>query len=191
MNRRKAIKNILALSVLGGAGYAGFRAFELNRSLNASNFLEKKELISDLADIIIPQTNTPGARAAQVEDFIISVLINCTSNVEQNIFSEGLENLEKYCDRNYGKVFSECSIPQRFAVVAQFEKSDLYESKLLNKINNKFFGSSFFTKLKDLTVQGYCNSSLGATEGLAYNFIPGHFAACIPLTPNQKSWATK
>ena len=191
MNRRKAIKNILALSVVAGAGYAGFKAFELHKEANVANFVARKTLIADLAEVIIPQTDTPGAKAAQVENFIISVLSNCTSNVEQNLFLEGLEDVERYCDRNFNKSFSACGTQQRITVLTHFETSEMYDSKLLNKINNKFFGTPFFSKLKELTIQGYCNSPLGATEGLAYNFIPGHFAACIPLTSNQKSWATK
>ena len=191
MNRRKAIKNIFALSVIGVTGYAGFKAFELHKEANIASFTAKKTLIADLSDTIIPQTDTPGAKTAQVENFIISVLSNCTSNVEQNLFLEGLENVERYCDRNFKKAFSACSAQQRITVLTHFETSEMYDSKLINKINNKFFGTPFFSKLKELTIQGYCNSLLGATEGLAYNFIPGHFAACIPLKANQKSWATK
>ena len=191
MNRRGAIKGILALGAVGGAGYAGFRAFELHRVANAESFLEKKVLISALADTIIPTTNTPGAAAAKVEAFIISVLINCTSNVEQNLFLEGLEKVERYCERNFNRTFSTCTEVQRISILTHFENSELYDSKLLNKINNKFFGVTFFAKLKELTVQGYCNSYLGAQEGLAYNHIPGQFLACISLKPNQKSWATK
>lgn len=191
MNRRKAIKNIFALGVIGGTGYVGFKVFELHREANVASFTAKKELISDLADTIIPSTDTPGAKAAGVEVFIISVLSNCTSNVEQNLFLEGLENIERYCDRKFSKPFSACSSSQRVSILAYFKESDLYESKFLNKINNKFFGETFFAKLKELTVHGYCNSFLGATKGLAYNYIPGHYNACIPLKPNQKSWATK
>ncbi|MET4082112.1 hypothetical protein ABIB40_002068 [Pedobacter sp. UYP30] len=191
MNRRKAIKNILALGLVGGAGYAGFRAFELHKEANMASFRAKETLIADLADTIIPETDTPGAKAAKVEVFIISVLSNCTSNVEQNLFVEGLEDLERYCNGNFNKSFSACSPQQRVSVLTHVEKSELYNSALLNKINNKFFGVPFFAKLKELSIQGYCNSSLGASKGLAYDFIPGHFAACIPLKPNQKSWATK
>ncbi|MGY3052010.1 hypothetical protein ACVWYG_000197 [Pedobacter sp. UYEF25] len=191
MNRRKAIKNIFALGIVGGAGYAGVKVFELHREANVASFVAKQSLIADLADIIIPETDTPGAKRAQVAVFIVSVLSNCTSNVEQNLFLGGLERVERFCDRHFNKSFSVCSLVQQVDVVAHFEKSDLYDSKLLNKINSKFFGLPFFTKLKDLTIQGYCSSQLGASEGLAYNYIPGHFNACIPLVTNQKSWATK
>lgn len=191
MDRRDAIKGIFVVGAVGGAGYAGFRAFELHREANLKSFIEKKDLIAELADTIIPTTSTPGAKAAKAEGFIISILSNCTSNVEQNLFLEGLEKVERYCGRNFNKHFSACSSSQRFSVLAHFEKSELYDSKLLNKINNKFFGTSFFAKLKELTVQGYCNSFVGSSEGLAYNYIPGHYFACIPLKPNQKSWATK
>ncbi|MGY0037942.1 gluconate 2-dehydrogenase subunit 3 family protein [Pedobacter sp. NJ-S-72] len=55
----------------------------------------------------------------------------------------------------------------------------------------KFLGIPFFIILKQLTVEGYCTSQTGATKGLAYDYIPRTFASCIPLTKNQRSWATK
>jgi hypothetical protein len=61
---------------------------------------------------------------------------------------------------------------------------------MLNKINKKLFGESFFFKLKELTIEGYCLSQPGATIGLAYDYIPGKYEGCTPLKPNQKSWAT-
>lgn len=191
MDRRAAVKRILVFGAVGGASYVGFRAFELHRVANNRSLVAKRALIADLADTIIPTTDTPGAKVAGVEVFIISVLSNCTTNVEQNLFLEGLADVENYCDRNYSKSFSACNAQQRISVLAHFENSELYDSKLLNKINNKFFGAPFFSKLKELTVQGYCNSQLGATKGLAFNFIPGQYHACIPLKANQKSWATK
>ena len=84
-----------------------------------------------------------------------------------------------------------CNAVERNIVLKHFEEKGIYSLQILNKINNKFLGQTFFSKLKSLTVEGYCLSELGATKGLAYDYVPQTFEACIQLKNNQKSWATK
>lgn len=145
----------------------------------------------ELAETIIPTTNTPGAKSANVQDFIINVMINCTSRNEQNNFINGLEQLTDYCEKEYGKSFLKCTEEERNEILNHFEQRGEYKLVILNKISNKLFGQSFFLKLRTLTVDGYCNSKLGVTEGLAYDYIPGSYESCLKLHPGQKSWATK
>jgi hypothetical protein len=47
----------------------------------------------------------------------------------------------------------------------------------------------FFKTLKHLTVLGYFNSEIGATQALAYLPVPGRFDGSAPFEPGQKAWA--
>ena len=47
----------------------------------------------------------------------------------------------------------------------------------------------FFFMIKELTTTGYFTSEIGATQALEYLPIPGKFDGCMPLSPNQKTWA--
>jgi len=191
VNRRNAIKNVLALSALSVAGFSGYKYYSRFKKANIKEIYNYKNLIAELAETIIPQTDTPGAKQANVQDFIINIITNCSSVPEQNTFLDGLDDVQDYCQSNFQKEFVNCSSKQKIDVLQYFEEKSLYKIGILNKINQKLLGQPFFVKLKALTVIGYCNSLQGATEGLAYDYIPGAYQACIPIQPNQKSWATK
>jgi hypothetical protein len=191
MNRRTSLKSALGLSLLGISSFSAYKWYSLNKEIDIKSIISFKPLISELAETIIPQTDTPGAKAAGVENFIVNVITNCTGKKEQNKFLAGLNDLEEYTMDTYNKTFFKCTAQEKTQILEHFENKDTYRIGILNKINNKFLGQSFFTKLKSLTIEGYCSSQKGATEGLAYDYIPVNYDACIPLKPNQKSWATK
>ncbi|MFC3559025.1 gluconate 2-dehydrogenase subunit 3 family protein [Pedobacter jamesrossensis] len=191
MNRRTTLKGILALSVAGVSSFSAYKWISLNKEVNIAELQSYKTLIDELAETIIPSTNTPGAKEAGVSGYIVNILTNCTGKREQNKFLNGLQDLEAYTNDSFDKSFVQCNANERTNILKHFEEKGTYSFQILNKINNKFLGQSFFSKLKSLTVEGYCLSELGATKGLVYDYIPQTFEACIPLKNNQKSWATK
>lgn len=150
-----------------------------------------RDLISELTEMIIPQTDTPGAKEAKVYSYIINVVTNCFSTRDKNIFLRGLIDLERYSFSHFKTSFVNCNEPDKTQVISYFEDKGSYSSHLLNKVRRKIQGRSFFEQLKWLTVSGYCTSMLGATEGLAYEHIPRSYSSCTTLKPGQKSWATK
>ena len=191
MNRRTTIKGILTFGFLGISSFSAYRWIRFHRSIDSRSILVYKELIAELAETIIPETDTPGAKAAKAENYIIGVLLNCTDKVGQNIFLNGLRDVEEYALHQFKKDFFKCNYNERHQILAYFEAKSVYPYRIINKINNKFLGEPFFIKLKSLTVEGYCYSEIGATQGLAYDYIPGSYKSCVPLKPNQKSWATR
>jgi hypothetical protein len=191
LKRRTYLKSIFAIGALSATSFSLFRWFDLNKPIEPAELWNKKAVIAELAEMIIPRTHTPGAKDANVQDYIISVILNCNAVKQQHKFFYGLEDLEKYAIEQYGKDFLKCNAVQKKEIMVHSAKNAQYSYGILNKINNKFFGQSFFSKLKNLTVEGYCLSMPGATQGLAYDYIPGKYEACVPLQLNQKSWATK
>ncbi len=191
MNRRKAIWRILLAGGAGLTAYSGYTWYDWNKKPDLGFLERKRNLIASLADTIIPATDTPGASEAGVQDFIITMIKDCTGAREQNKFIDGLQDLEKYCSSRYDKSFIECLPEQRYAVLQHFEKHATLFSGVGAKVQDRLVGRSFFTTLKEYTAQGYCSSELGATRGLAYLPIPGKYLGCIPLQPGQRSWATK
>ncbi len=148
-------------------------------------------MLSELAETIIPATNTPGAKDARVGEFIYEMLIDCADVRAQNKFLYGLEDLEDYCHSRYDHSFMSCTIPQREEALIHFEQKGKRRSGIIGKVQHKLLGDSFFETLKNYTVIGYATSMQGATQGFAYDYIPGAFDANVPLKPGQRSWATK
>jgi len=191
MNRRKAIGGILGFTGVGLASIAGYKYVLGNSNEHKVAVKAYFDLISELVDVIIPTTaDSPGAKLAQVQDYIINYMEDCASPKEYNNFINGLNDLSERCENTYGCNFESCSAFQKKELLEHLDNS--WNSKgVLMKINNKLLGRSFFNILKTLTIEGYCTSSIGATKHLAYNPIPGKYVAITTLKINQKSWATK
>jgi len=191
MNRRNAIKGVVAFSFVGASVFSIKKWFDVYKPVQISQFIDHKTLIAELAETIIPRTSSPGAKDAKVEEYIITMLINCTEKRVQHTFIDGLKKVQTMCMEKFNKTFETCDGPQKILILKVFEHKAIFENGFLRKIENKLWGQSFFSELKQLTVRGYFTSRVGATECLAYDYVPGKYQPCIPLTANQKSWATK
>ncbi|RRB18465.1 gluconate 2-dehydrogenase subunit 3 family protein [Larkinella knui] len=133
----------------------------------------QQKLIADLAEVIIPATDTPGAKDAGVPRFIGHVIGNCTAPAQQETFQKGLQQTDALSKTAFGKPFSDLDNPQRAEVVRQLTQRE----------------KAFFLTLRELTIVGYFTSEAGATQTLAYLPVPGRFQGDIPLKPGQKVWA--
>src|SRR4029077_3736625 len=66
-----------------------------------------------LTDLIIPETNTPGAKAARVNEFIDVILTEWASDEERQNFLNGLTGVDKQSNELYGKDFVDASPVQQ------------------------------------------------------------------------------
>jgi len=191
MNRRKAIRRLFWI---GGGTLLAFSGYELYRLRKAPDldYLEhRKELLADLADTILPPTESPGAKEASVQDFIVLMIRDCSSLSTQNKFIDGLKELERYCLSEYNKPFVRCSPEEKTLVLTYFEKQGNTGTGIVSKVEKRYFGKPFFVSLREYVVMGYCTSEIGAKQGLAYQFIPGKYIGCVTMQHHQKTWATK
>lgn len=191
MNRRRAIFGIIGLGAIAAAGSTCYSILARYTSEPDFAYLERiKVLIADIADTIIPETETAGAKDLKVEEFIILMIKDCTVKSDQNAIIYGLQDIEKYAVTNFKKEFSSCSLSERISILTHFEDKETINS-IVRKIKVKLIGGNFMALLKQYTAIGYCTSEQGATNSLSYLYVPGNFEGCIPLEKGQKSWATK
>lgn len=171
-------------------GLATWR-YKRNKVYDLESISNYKDLIDSISETIIPKTDSPGAKEAEVVNYIVNVVENCFSKSDKRNIIIGLNDLEQYCRNHYSSTFINCQAKDKVTVLTYFESRGSFNNSLLNKIKRKILGSSFFEQMKWLVVSGYCVSKLGATQGLAYEHIPVTFIGCMPYSLNQKSWATK
>jgi len=190
MKRRKAIARILLIGTGAIATYSGYKLYDWNKAPDFEYLEKHKQLIAALAETIIPATSTPGARDAAVDEFIVTMIKDCVERKAQNKFIDGLKELERYCHSSFDKSYEQCSLQQQKQTLNHFEERGKSNNGFMGKVEDRFFGKSFFATLKRLTVEGYCTSEIGATKGLSYLPIPGKFIGCMPLQPGQHTWAT-
>ena len=87
MDRREAISKVgilLGGSVIGSSAFLGlgFRSEQINDLFNQ----DQVSLLNEIAETIIPATDTPGAKAAKVGHFMALMVKDCYSPKDQNIF---------------------------------------------------------------------------------------------------------
>ena len=191
MNRRNYIKSILAIGAVGVTTVSAYKWFELNHRVDSKQIADKRAIIAELAELIIPRTDTPGAKDANVQDYVIGVMTYCAGTKEQNNFLAGIQGIEDYAADKFGKDFLKCSLKEKQAALKHSARGTRFSSPALNRVSDRYLGPPFFPRFKTLVVEGFCFSKPGATQALAYDYVPGSYEACIPLKPGQKSWATK
>jgi hypothetical protein len=191
MKRRKAISSILVAGGATAIGVGGYQWYSLSKIPDKNYLLNRKTLLADLAESIIPATETPGAKEAGAIEYMMHLLNECTDSKTLNRFVEGLKDLEQHCHSQFHKEFSALSTGEKDAVLHVYDQSAGNKKTLFDKVKDRYTGFGFFEILKEYTVYSYCISEKGASLGMHYIAVPGRYLSCIPLEPDQKAWATK
>lgn len=140
----------------------------------------QRAMVAQLAELIIPDTDTPGAGKAGVPAFIDHILTSWYTPEERRIFIAGLNDVEADCAKRFGRTFAACNTSQRVEVLSAAEAASI---EIRNADQHPGMGvqdepdaaTPFFYKLKELTVLGYYTSEIGSTTELNYNPVPGRF----------------
>ncbi len=182
MQRRYAIKQIALL--IGGVSIAPdilARALAKGDETLFNIPTERLNLLAEMAETILPETDTPGAKAAKVQEYIAIIVEECFPPEKKEAFWRDLDHADAQCKTMHGRSFVDCDTVQRTA----------FFNKLQDEIrDNPAFSQapSFFTTLKDLTLNGYFTSEIGATQALAFDPIPGGWIADMEIDENTKAW---
>jgi len=190
MDRRAALQHIAIImggtlsastvaGVLGGcsAGEKGV-AFQ-PRSLTKG----RDELVATLSELIIPETDTPGARIARVHEFIDNMLTDWYDQNEVDEFLDGLADIEQRANDYGGKSFIHLDLDQQVGILRQMEE----EAEQWKK-DGELGATPFFLNMKWITVTGYYTSEVGATQELRLNPM-GVYKADIPYSDIGRAWA--
>lgn len=148
---------------------------------------DQARIMMEVAEIIIPKTDTPGAKDAGVPGFIDVMLKDCYKKEDQDRFIEGLTAFDEEAKKAYGDSFIYCKPEQQVEHVTKAHAAALTEAK-----ENKEAKRPFILMAKELTLLGFFTSEPGATQVLQYVAVPGSYKGCIPLAEagNGKTWAT-
>lgn len=173
------------------ATYSGVTYFKWHQTPDMDFLKKHRASLGALANLIIPRTETPGALDAQVENTIIHFIENCTTRVEQNTFINGLKEVLRYAQNKMGGLPETLGHDKQIKVLNQFVETGQKRNHLFFKAKRKLIGRSFYEILNEYVIIAYCTSEVGATQGLAFDYIPGSYNGCIQKSPGQKAWATK
>ena len=138
---------------------------------------EQLELVATIAEHILPETDTPGARAVGVHEFIDAMLAEGYAGEDRARFFAGLTDVDARARAACGRPFLECARVQQRALLEDLDRETLAQP------------AAFFRTFKELTLVGYYTSEVGATRELHHEPVPGRYAGCVPLAEIGRTWA--
>lgn len=202
MNRRELLQRVAWL--MGGAISAPAVLGVLNGCKAKPSaswhplFLSTQEgaIVEEVAELIMPRTDTPGAREVGVPAFIDVILKDAYPAEDQARFVSGLKDFDSEAQRAHGKPFLELPQAQRVSFLQQVHDAAASAEKAQADEQDTPAGERkrpFVLMMKELTLLGFFTSQAGATQVLQYVAVPGGFQACIPIAKagNGKQWATE
>ena len=140
--------------------------------------LEGKNL-AEVADRIIPRTDTPGCIDVGAHEVIDQIVATCTEAEEQGRLRAGLEALNVKAQSAHGSDFYQLAKADMDALLTQEAQAAAASE-----------APHWWSGMKYLAMMTYFTSEAGATEHLQYEAVPGPYQGCLPLADvgNGRAW---
>ncbi len=173
MTRRDALKRAalflgvaltpsLIANVLHAAATPGAKAVFLSPA--------QLDLVTAIAERILPRTDTPGATDVGVPAFVDLMLGNYSTENERKVFAAGLDEVNAASFAAHAQSFVKVSATQQDAILLKIAVASQKKEK------------TFFHQIKELTVVGYFTSEIVGRTVLHYDPVPGRFQGCVPIS---------
>jgi hypothetical protein len=223
ITRREAIQRVTLLlggvSLVGGSGLMTACSEEriAGRYTAVGDLFSADDVafLDEIADTILPDTETPGAKAAAVGPFMALMVHDVYSLDDQQIFRDGMRQLDDACVQLHGVAFMEATPEQRLALLEQLDREQKThmdareaarrrsrEEVVADAPEDARSGdpnldpeitadapTHYFRMMKELALLGYFTSEIGYNQAMRYVETPGRFDPCVPYTPGEPAWA--
>lgn len=139
-----------------------------------------------MTDLILPATDTPGAKGAMVNEFIDVVLTGWATDEERANFLNGLAEVDKESNELCGKDFVDATAVQQTALLRSMDDKAMYDAlhapRMMDPVRRPYtqMEGSFWTVFKGMTLHGYYTSEIGFSQELKLQVIPGALHGCMP-----------
>ena len=184
LTRRKAIQG--AASLLGGTIAATQLSTFMSRAAVAAAageppaFFDADQfaLIERIVDVMIPETDTPGAHAVGVHHFVDLMFAEWASPERQTRYVRGLDQLDAELKGPNGESFVDLAPDQQLEVLRAVDAAAYADNA----------GNPFFVELKKMMLFSFYSSETGATEELQYEALPGPYQHCMSVDEDVRAW---
>ena len=171
-SRRSVLKQLALVSVgvalMPSCMEDRSKASLLLKNLNIS--AADEAMLAELCEIIIPKTNTPGAKDISAHLFVLTMVDDCTTKDKQEVFMKGMEEFKNLCKSTTGKSLVDCNAS---------EKQKITDALLAIKEEDQPI-KHFIGMVKGRTIQAYTSSEFFLTKVHVYELVPGRFHGCVP-----------
>ena len=215
ITRREAILRVTAL--LGGVALVGGTALLTGcreENTDAPFTADEIAYLDEIADTILPQTSTPGAKAAKTGALMALIVTDSYNPRDRKIFRQGMRTLDKASQKANGVSFLSATTQQRLALLNVVDREQQTEGEQRKaeaiKKTEAFLAEKtapigdvnatsaitdtppahYFRMMKELALLGYFTSEIGYMQAQRYVESPGRFDPCLPYRPGEKAWAS-
>lgn len=222
IHRREAIRRVGLM--LGGISFVGgsalLTACQRERPATTNQRIgeftpEDIAFLDEVAETMLPETSTPGAKAARTGAFMALMVTDSYEPKDQQVFREGMRKIDEASQKANGVGFMAATPEQRLTLLetldreqktytdardaARREQRPTAEEHLPDQRKEAAPGTPttitadapahYFRMMKELALLGYFTSEIGYTQAQRYVESPGRFDPCVPYTPGEKAWA--
>lgn len=181
MHRRDLLRFLGGVPLLAGLSPADLLALgrDTHRHLRVERtplgFFDMHQMhtVAAAGERILPETDTPGAFAAECHRFTERIVADLYDGGRQRRFLDGLVDLDRRANAAQQRLFIECAPAAQDAVLASVEAGAY--------VATPDGADSFWRDLKHLTLYGYYTSEIGIEQELRSNRRPGRFDGCMPI----------
>lgn len=137
----------------------------------------QRALMTALSERVIPTTDTPGAIAAGVPEFIEKLLADWALPGDRVPILAGLDAIEARSQQDY--------------TVAAAQATPAQQDALLTLAMNDALpmGKAFFETFRQVVITGYYTSEIGITQEREYLPVPGEFNGAFPYSQVNKVYS--
>jgi hypothetical protein len=191
MDRRELLK--LIATITGSALVGGELFLSGCRSGDAASadFFNEQDIsfFDEVAETILPGTNTPGAKEAAVGQFMASYSTDCYNEIQRKTLKEGINRLNEASEKMNNSSFVEATAIQKQNLLVMIDaEAKKYNADITAKPGVER-APHYFTLMKQLVLFGFFTSKAGITKVLRYRPVPGKYEGCIDYTEGETSWA--
>lgn len=191
MDRRQLIKQIALLTGTAVVGGELFLSGCKSSETAPVGFFTGKDIsfFDEVAETILPKTNTPGAKEAKVGEFMASYSTDCYNELQLKTLKEGITKLNEVSEKIYGRSFPEATALQKQDLLTQTDAEAKKYNEGSKRQSKEEYPPHYFTLMKQLVLFGFFTSKPGVTQVLRYSPVPGKYEGCIDYKEGDGSWA--
>ena len=156
--------------------------------------------LDEVADTILPQTSTPGAKSARTGAFMALMVTDAYTSRNRQIFRDGMQRLDEACQREHAVSFIHARPEQRLALLTRLDGERQAELDAIEASRRSRAPAAppqlpdtpvhYFRLMKELALLGYFTSETGYRQAMRYIETPGRYDPCASHKSGEKIWAS-
>jgi gluconate 2-dehydrogenase gamma chain len=200
LQRREMLRQIMLLAGASATASVSFSALA-TAAKGTENYFNAPvlDILSAVADTIVPATDTPGALDAEVPARLDALMLHWAAPETRNMLAGALDRIDLAAKAATGAHFEALSPDARKTFLIKHEKAAMEPAPPpadAQQDGNPFKAKTYvadngYQRLKELIVRLYYVSEIGMTLELVYEHVPGAWVPSLEITPGMRPYVSR